>query len=86
MFSLRLTKSTECDAETIYSYDNTGNLLIKTTEGKTVTHSYDLLGRLITYTDGETVASYDYYTSNMRHSKTVNGATTTHIWIGNDCC
>ena len=80
----RLTKSTEGEVATVYSYDKAGNLLNKTTGEKTVTHSYDLLGRLISYTDGETVASYDYYTSNMRRSKTVNGETTTHIWIGND--
>lgn len=80
----RLVSSTDGEDETVYTYDDCGNLLRKESSDETIEQSYDLLGRMVSYTDGETEASYDYYTSNMRRSKTVDGETTVHVWIGDN--
>jgi len=68
--------------QTVYTYDANGNQITKTTSEKTETNTYDALNQLIGFTDGETTASYTYGISGLRDSKTVNGVTTTHIWMG----
>ena len=68
--------------QTVYTYDANGNQITKTTSEKTETNTYDALNQLVGFTDGTATASYTYGVSGLRDSKTVNGVTTTHIWIG----
>lgn len=67
--------------QTVYTYDANGNQVTKTTSEKTETNTYDALNQLVGFTDGTATASYTYDVSGLRDSKTVNGVTTTHIWI-----
>ena len=69
--------------QTVYTYDANGNQIKKVADGKTETNTYDGLNQLIGFTDSETTASYTYDISGLRDSKTVNGVTTTYIWISN---
>lgn len=68
---------------TLYAYDANGNQLTVTDyEGKVKNYAYDGLNQLISYSDDENTASYTYRMDGMRRSKTVNGTTITHIWVG----
>ena len=40
------------------------------------TYHYDRFNRLVEYTDGDTVAEYEYNADNLRTAKTVNGRRT----------
>ena len=60
-----------------------GNQLTVTDyEGNVKNYAYDGLNQLISYSDDENTASYTYRMDGMRRSKTVNGTTITHIWVG----
>lgn len=61
---------------TDYTYDANGNTL---TAGDK-TYTYDRKNRQISYTSGDTNASYTYYPNGMRCSKYVNGKTATYYW------
>jgi RHS repeat-associated protein len=45
-------------------------------------YTYDVMDRLTSVTNGYGTSTYNYQPDNMRLSKTVNGAKTTHIWDG----
>ena len=68
---------------TLYTYDANGNQLTVTDyEGHVKNYAYDGLNQLISYSDEKNTASYTYRMDGMRRSKTVNGTTITHIWVG----
>ena len=46
------------------------------------TYHYDRFNRLVEYTDGDTVAEYEYNADNLRTAKTVNGRRTVYVWDG----
>ena len=46
------------------------------------TYHYDRFNRLVEYTDGDTVAEYEYNADNLRTAKTVNGRRTDYVWDG----
>lgn len=46
-------------------------------------YSYDGFDRMTRYQDASGTSSYTYKPDGLRLSKTVNGATTTHVWEGN---
>ena len=46
------------------------------------TYHYDRFNRLVEYTDGDTVAKYEYNADNLRTAKTVNGRRTDYVWDG----
>ena len=48
----------------------------------TKTYRYDRFNRLVKYTDGDTVAEYEYNADNLRTAKTVNGKRTEYVWDG----
>jgi len=60
--------------------------LTQTTGGQTQTHTFDAFNRLVTVvrpataTEPAITAVYTYRTSGIRHSKSVNGVVTTHVW------
>ncbi len=78
------------DIRNVYTNDVNGNRKrLEVKDGSTVTmtadYTYDVLDRLRTVTSDDGVnASYVYDTQNRRISKTVNGATTNHIWDGDN--
>jgi len=45
-----------------------------------MTLHYDVFNHLVRVVQGNMVAVYDYRADGLRHSKTVNGHTTTHVW------
>ncbi|MDR2570582.1 MAG: RHS repeat-associated core domain-containing protein, partial [Oscillospiraceae bacterium] len=69
---------------TLYTYDFNGNILSKSGGTVTVIQTFDLLNRMKTWTDGVSSSVYDYNPDNMRRSKTVNGVTTEHVWLGSN--
>lgn len=68
-----------------YTYDLDGNIQIRvnTGQGTTETFTHDADNRLIGYTDGSTLASYEYDPFGRRISKNVDGVITYYIWQGN---
>ena len=80
----RLTSETADGITTVYAYDFNGNMLSKSGGTVYVVQVFDLLNRMTSWTNGVSTAVYDYNPDNMRRSKTVDGVTTTHIWIGTD--
>ena len=58
------TKTTDAlDRETTYAYDVMGRMTSVTTDGNTMTYTYDYLGRVITKQDFEgnnTIIDYDH--------------------------
>ena len=45
---------------------------------------YNELNQLVSYSNGETSATYEYNANGLRLSKTVDGETTTHVWVGSN--
>ena len=80
----RLTSETTGGATVVYAYDRNGNMLGKSGQGVAVTQTFDLLNRMSGWTDGASSAAYTYNPDNMRRTKTVDGATTEHVWIGTE--
>ncbi len=63
-------------------YDKNGNQVKKVADGKTETNKYDDLNQLISFTDGDTTASYAYNVDGLRYEKIVNGQRINHVWDG----
>ena len=80
----RMTSYIEDGVQVTLTYDNNGNLLRNESSEGAVSQSFDLFNRMASWTDSESVAIYTYYPSNMRKTKTVDGVTTTHVWIGDE--
>jgi RHS repeat-associated protein len=89
----RLTRSTRTPAngttEMIsYNYDRNGNQLTQTTSTQTETTAYNGFNQPVTFTQRNgtqhphLTTIYTYRTDGLRHSKTMNGNTTTHVWNG----
>ncbi len=64
-----------------YAYDDRGNRITRTSKatGAVETYSYDSQNRLIGYTDGATVANYNYDALDRRIARTVDGVTTAYV-------
>ena len=45
---------------------------------------YNELNQLVSYSNGETLAEYSYLPNGLRKDKTVDGETTTHVWVGSN--
>ena len=73
----RLLTEVKGSQTTRYTYDANGNQL----SGNGLI-TYDARGRQSTWTDGLTTASYTYYPTDLRKSKTVGAATTNFVWDG----
>jgi RHS repeat-associated protein len=67
----------------IFSYDNNGNIITKTTGGITTTYTYDGENRLVNIetSDGSTIV-YIYDPFGRRIEKTINGVTTKYLYDG----
>ena len=65
-----------------YAFDSDGNLETKVNGSTTETFAHNWNNRLTQYTDGTTIATYQYDPSGRRISKTVNGTTTYFVWDG----
>ena len=63
-----------------FTYDRNGNQLTQTTGSDTKTLTYDAFNHLVRVESSGMVAVYAYRADGLRHSKTVNGHRTTHIW------
>jgi len=80
------TEQGEAPQTTTFTYDRNGNQLVQVTDGVQQTHTFDAFNRLVQVEHPATedmpaiTAIYAYRTSGIRHSKTVNGVTTTHVW------
>ena len=59
-------------------------MLGKSVAGDATTQTFDLLNRMASWTDGTNAATYTYNPDNMRRSKTVDGTTTEHVWVGTE--
>ncbi len=68
--------------QTVYTYDKNGNQVKKVADGKTETNKYDALNQLISFTDGDTTASYAYNVDGLRYEKIVDGQRINHVWDG----
>jgi RHS repeat-associated protein len=85
----RLTKETTVEAGTsneyLYTYNPNGNQLTRK-KGNTVLEAstYDALDRLTQVTKDGITTNYTYRPDDLRHSKTVNGQKTTHVWDGSN--
>ena len=62
------------------TYDANGNMLT----GDGATYTYDARGRQSGYVKGTASATYTYYPTNLRKTKTANLATTTFVWDGSN--
>ena len=67
---------------TSYTYDRNGNQLTRTGQNQTETRTYNAFNQLITFTRPGITSSYAYRADGLRHSKTINGVRTTHVWNG----
>jgi RHS repeat-associated protein len=67
-----------------FTYDRNGNMLSRSGGTVTVIQTFDLLNRMRTWTNGVSTAVYDYNPDNMRRAKTVDGITTSHVWVGSN--
>src|SRR5690606_22893290 len=56
-----------------------GNTLTKTENGQIVTYGYDPRDRLISVTDGQNAATYEYSVDGIRTGKTENGTSTRFV-------
>ena len=75
---MRILSNTHVQKESILK--QVGNQLTVTDyEGNVKNYTYDGLNQLISYSDDENIVSYTYRMDGMRHSKTVNGTTSTYI-------
>ena len=48
---------------------------------ETETKTYNAFNQLISFSNGETLATYTYRADGLRQSKVVDGVTTTHVWL-----
>jgi len=85
----RLLSSTRTPANgspevSTYTYDHNGNQLNRTTGNQTETRIYSVFNQLIIVTRPGMTAIYTYRADGLRHSKTVNGRITTHVWNGSN--
>jgi len=65
---------------TVFTYDNNGNQLSQNTSGDTKALTYDAFNHLVGVERDGMIAVYTYRADGLRHTKTVNGFTTTHLW------
>jgi RHS repeat-associated protein len=67
-----------------FTYDRNGNQLTQATGGQTETRTYNGFNQLtqVTATSPSMTTNYTYRADGLRHSKTINNATTTHVWDG----
>ena len=82
-------KNLETDVETTtnisYTYDERGNLTNSTSsDGTEKNYVYDRFYRLVKYSEGDNLTTYQYTADNLRASKTVNGVTTEYVWNGSN--
>jgi len=62
------------------TYDRNGNQLTRTAGGQTETRVYNAFNQLTRVTSPGFTSTYTYRADGLRHSKTVNGARTYHVW------
>ena len=62
------------------SFEPMAQALSTATIIQTETRTYNAFNQLIRFENDDTIATYTYRTDGLRHSKVVNGATTTHVW------
>ena len=65
---------------TAFTYDRNGNQLTSVTGGQTETRTYNAFNQLTGVTSPGMTATYNYRADGLRHSKTVNGVMTQHVW------
>ena len=77
----RLLKTTDSAGNTLseYFYDACGNLVMETTDGKTIQYYYNAQGLMSAYTDGENFVQYEYDGAGRRIAKIVNGERTDYV-------
>ena len=63
-----------------FTYDRNGNQLTRVSGGQTETRVYDAFNQLTSFNVPGTASSYAYRADGLRHSKTVGGVRTTHVW------
>ena len=68
---------------TRFTYDNNGNQLTSVNHNnQTETRTYNAFNQLTQVTRPGMTAMYAYRGDGLRHSKTINGVRTTHVWNG----
>jgi len=72
-------------AITTFTYDRNGNQLTQVNNSVQQIHTFDAFNRLVVVGRDNPGApsinaTYTYRTDGLRHSKTVNGVTTTRLW------
>ena len=77
---LQKTRTGDEPSTTTFTYDRNGNQLTQTADGHTKAMTYDAFNHLVRVVQGNSVSVYAYRADGLRHSKAVNGHTTTHVW------
>lgn len=71
-------------SESSFTYDDNGNQLTETTNGNTVTNTYNARNELIEVNDGQTVAEYVYNAEGKRVKKIADNITTNFVYDGDN--
>ena len=89
LLSKTITNADNTQATTTFTHDPNGNQLTQTTNDSRQTNTYNAFNQLIRFEHDNITAGYTYITAaythradGLRHNKTINGETTTHIWDG----
>jgi len=77
---LSTTRTGSSPQTTTFTYDRNGNQLTSVTGGQTETRTYNAFNQLTGVTSPGMTATYNYRADGLRHSKTVNGVMTQHVW------
>jgi len=64
-----------------FTHDRNGNMLTRASGGQTDRGVYNAFNQLTQFSGGNTISTYFYHANGLRHRKTVNGATTHHVWV-----
>ena len=62
------------------AYDRNGNQLSRSSGGQTEIRVYNAFNQLTEYNNGNTMSAYAYRADGLRHSVSVNGVRTYHVW------